>query len=59
MGEDGAHRPAGVERAGELAVAQAVDEGAQPGARVIVLGDVRPGHAHLPTLSLRVRSDST
>jgi hypothetical protein len=54
VGEDGADGPAGVERAGQLAVAQAVDEGAQAPALVVVLGDVRRGHAHLPTPSQRV-----
>src|SRR5262249_19566474 len=55
VGEDAGDRPAGVERAGQLAVAQAVDEGAQARALVVVVGDVRRGHAHLPRVAASVR----
>src|SRR5262249_57999962 len=47
-----AARHGGVEGRSELAVAQAVEEGAQARALVVVLGDVRGGHAPLPAVAV-------
>src|SRR5262249_59891530 len=51
-GEASADGRAGGAGASQLAVARAVDEGAQARALVVVLGDVRGGHAHLPAVAV-------
>jgi hypothetical protein len=46
MGEDADHRPAGLHRLGELAIAQRLDEGSQARQLSLVLRHVRSIRSH-------------